>query len=191
RDHLNSICIRNDDDFEDWLVKMSPVELKFTSIGKFRIARLKSYRNDEEFTDALLQKIRDIADANYGTIEENDIVRTLDGFSLACLSHIVKWRADDVFVKEINESTCFQTFVGLGISDDFSESIQNALNKIDQFGLEPTLEVLNGFLATELGYNPRDEYGIDSDRAFRKLIEVCYKGDVPRKWKANVFGKDE
>ena len=88
------------------------------------------------------------------------------------MSHIVKWRADDVFVKEINESTCFQTFVGLGISDDFSESIRNALNKIDQFGLEPTLEVLNGFLATELGYNPRDEYGIDSDRAFGKRTSL-------------------
>ncbi len=191
RDRLNSICVRNDGDFEDWLVKMSPVELRFTSVGKFRIARLKTIRNDEEFTDALLQKIRDAANANYGTIEENDIVDTFDGFSLDCLSHIVKFRADDVFVKKINETICFQTFEGLGIPDDFSSSIQKAIDKVDKYGLAPSLDVLTAMLAAEAGYNPREEYGITEDKAFRKLIEVCYQGDVPRKWKANVFGKDE
>ncbi len=228
RDHLNSSCIRNVEDFETWLGDMthgdirlfsvgnhrikrlrefvkefpniddavdllrksSPVKVKFSSIGKYRIARLKEFRNDDEFVDSLLQKMRDVANSSYGTIEENAIVQAFDGFSLEFLCQIVKNKADDVFVKKINESVCFQTFEGLGVPEDFSASIQKALDKTDKLGLPPSLEVLTTLLAADLGTNPRQEYGIADDKAFKKLIEVCYRGEVARKWKSNVFGKD-
>lgn len=191
RDHLNSSCVRNADDFEAWLGKMTNDEIKVFSVGKHRIARLKKYRNDDEYIDALLTRIRNVAKDNYGTIEEAAIVKTFDGFSLDCLCRLVKTKADDVFVKEINETICFQTFEGLGIPEGFSASIQKALDKTDKLGLPPSLEVLTTLLAADLGTNPRQEYGIADDKAFKKLIEACYRGEVPRKWKSNVFGKDE
>ncbi|MBP5621598.1 MAG: hypothetical protein J6X44_06240 [Thermoguttaceae bacterium] len=186
-------CLRkfaNNDDFVNIMLKTKSVIIKFSSVGKFRIARLIEFRNDDEFVDSLLQKIRDDANSNYGTIEENDIVQAFDGFSLEFLCHIVKNKADNVFVKKINESVCFQTFEGLGVPEDFSLSIQKALDKTDKLGLPPSLEVLTTLLAADLGTNPRQEYGIADDKAFKKLIEACYRGEVPRKWKSNVFGKD-
>lgn len=188
---FNPSCIRGSEDFEDWLVDETFEEVKTTSIGKFRIARSKSYRTDDKYISDLLQKIRDVAKDNYGTIDEGKIFDKFDGFSLDFLSYIVKLKADDIFVKEINETVCFQTFEGLGIPDDFSTNVSNALDTADKLKLSPSIDVLNALLAVDLGYNLRDEYGINEDRAFRKLIEVTYKGSVIRQWKANVFGKDE
>lgn len=190
--HLNSSCIRNVGDFEDWILRVSPFPLTFSTFRDFRIARSKTFHSEEVYLYFLTQKIHaKVYASDSQTIEESAILSDFAGFSLDFLCKIVKLKNIDVFVKEVNGIICFQTCEGLGIPEDFSIRISSALDRIEELDLSPSMDVLNAFLAIDLGNNPRYEYGIDSDVDFKKLIQVCYKGDVPRKWKANVFGKGE
>ena len=191
-DDLNIICIRDVGDFEDWIEYFAPRDLKFTSIARFRIARDPDIiKNNTELVDRLLQKIREIADKNYGTLEEDDIVEIFNGFSLDFLSHIVKTKADDVFVREINGTVCFQNFEGLGVPGDFPQRLLETLEQIDELELTPSVEAIHALLSSKSGRNIRNEFGLEDDKSFRKLIESRYEGKEPRKWKANVFGREE
>lgn len=187
-DDLNRSCIRDVGDFEDWLRYFAQQDLKFTSIAKFRIARdSQIIKKDADLIEFLLQKIREAAEKNYGTLEEDDIVKNFGGFSLESLSHIVKTRADDVFVREINETICFQNFEGLGVPGDFSQRLLETLEQIDDLELTPSIEVIHVLLSSNCGRNIRDEFGLEDDRSFRTLIESRYEGKEPRKWKSGVF----
>jgi hypothetical protein len=190
-DALNPVCIRSVGDFEDWIKYLAPQVFRFSSIGKYRLAR--SFMKIETRADLakyLLRKIRRTAKRNYGTLEENDIVNIFDGFSLEFLSYFVKKKADDVFVREINETICFQTVEGLGVPEDFSEKLLETLEQIDDLGFTPSTEAIHILLSANIGRNIRDEFGLEDDKSFRKLIESHYKGKEPRKWKSGVFEKE-
>ncbi|MEG1999706.1 MAG: hypothetical protein RR015_06795, partial [Bacteroidales bacterium] len=92
-----------------------------------------------------------------------------------------------LFKIEINGITCYQTLDALGLSDEFSDTLAEALEQVDEIGLVPNEEVLHTVLSMRLGVNFKTEYNIPDDRTYRRLIATYYKETPKRKWKRGIF----
>lgn len=180
--------IRDCDDFEDWL-KFSGLVQQTRCVGQYgtRIVR-QSDKSIQELFTAISVKISTIVNDDYGgVIEEEQLENKFLPFSAQLLFNIIKDYTENFVRSEINGIFCYQTLDALGLSDDFSDTLDDALSQIDDLGLVPTEETLNAVLSIIIGQNFRTEYGLTESKTFRRLIAHYCKNDVKREWRGGVF----
>ena len=131
-----------------------------------------------------------ITEEYYGSCNEDDLHTKFCAFSTDLLGKIIKQCAADELIRvEINGSVCYQTFDALGLPDNFSEVLAEALERLSDIGLDPTQDVLHTTLSLKLGVNFRAEYNLPDWDTYRRLIAAFYKAEPRREWKSNIFGE--
>ena len=185
---FNDKLIRDCDDFEDWL-KFSGLFRQTRCVRQYgtRIVR-KSDCSIQALFAAISVKISTAVNDNYGgVIEEEQLENIFSPFSTQLLFNIIKDYNENLVRTEINGVVCYQTLDSLGLSDDFSNILDDALTRIDDFGLVPNEETLNTVLSITMGLNFRVEYNLMEGKTFRRLIAHYYKNDIKREWRGGVF----
>jgi len=189
---VNSICIRNADDFESFYEQIGKSDVRCVQapyIGN-RIARCSSSNVWNIFKDVAAKIVTVITDEYYGSCNEDDLHTKFCALSTDLLGKIIKSCAADELIRvEINDSVCYQTFDALGLPDNFSEVLTEALEQIGDIGLDPTQDVLHTTLSLEIGVNFKAEYNLPDWETYRKLIATFYKSEPRREWKSNIFGE--
>jgi hypothetical protein len=191
-DKVNPNCIRNADDFESFYEQIGKSGVRCVQapyIGN-RIARYSSGSVWGTFAEIAMKIAFVIADEYYGSCNEDDLHSKFCAFSTDLLGKIIKRSAADKLIRvEINNSVCYQTFDALGLPDDFSEVLAEALERLSDIGLAPTQEALHTTISLRLGVNFRAEYNLSDWETYRRLITVFYKAEPRREWKSNIFGE--
>jgi len=123
-----------------------------------------------------------------GVISEDDLHVKFRAFSTDLLTKIIKRCAEDRLVHtEINDVVCYQTLEALGLPENFSDMLAVTLERIDELNLTPNEEILHTVLSLALGVNFKEEYNLPTQKIYRRLIAVYYKGEPLRQWHRGVF----
>ncbi|MCQ4862922.1 hypothetical protein [Pseudoflavonifractor phocaeensis] len=191
-DKVNSICIRNADDFESFYKQIETSGVRCVQapyIGN-RIARYSKGAVWNTFKDVAAKIVTVITDEYYGSCNEEDLHARFCAFSTDLLGKIIKQCAAEELIRvEINKSVCYQTFDALGLPENFSEQLANTLERLDEIGLEPTQDALHTAVSLKLGINFMAEYNLPDWETYRRLIAIFYKAEPHREWKSNIFGE--
>jgi hypothetical protein len=124
-----------------------------------------------------------------GTIDEDILRDKYSAFSAELLTVIIKEHAEELVKTEINGIACYQTLDALGLSDEFTDTLAEVLEQLDDLALVPSEEVLHTALSIRLGVNFKAEYNIPDDKTYRRLIETDYKNAPKRKWLRGIFAE--
>lgn len=187
---VNPNCIRNADDFESFYEQIGKGGVRCVQapyIGN-RIARYSNGAVWSTFTEVAAKIVSMIRDEYYGSCNEDDLHTKFCAFSTDLLGKIIKqYAAKELIRVEINESVCYQTFDALGLPENFSESLAEALEQLSDIGLDPTQDALHTTLSLKLGVNLMAEYNLPDWETYRRLIAAFYKTEPRREWKSNIF----
>ncbi len=185
-DEINSNCIGDTKDFEDFFRKIYKKDIYYVS--RYGTQFVSTRKNISDLLENIIKKIAsEIYDDYDGVINEDELKCRFTGFSIEVLSKMINQYAKTLFKMEINGITCYQTFDTLGLPDDFSMLLSDAFSQISELGLEPTLDVLNTVLSIQMGVNFRNKYSITDNQMFRRLISMYYKPEPQREWKGSIF----
>lgn len=188
-DELSDRAIRNLDDFETFYEFISRSKVRCVAYYGTRIARINN-RGIKDLSSDIVAKIISVTHDEYGgTITEDDLYNRFPAFPIDVIANIIKENTEELVKIEINEITCYQTLDALGLSDEFSDTLAEVLEEIDEIGLIPNEEVLHAVLSMRLGVNFKTEYNIPDDRTYRRLIATYYKKAPKREWKRGVFAE--
>ncbi len=191
-DKVNPNCIRNADDFESFYEQIGKSGVRCVQapyVGN-RIARYSNGGVWSTFKEVAAKIVSVITEEYYGSCNEDDLHTEFCAFSTDLLGKIIKQCAADELIRvEINDSVCYQTFDALGLPDNFSEVLAEALERLSDIGLDPTQDVLHTTLSLKLGVNFRAEYNLPDWDTYRRLIAAFYKAEPRREWKSNIFGE--
>lgn len=189
---VNPNCIRNADDFESFYEQIGKGGVRCVQapyIGN-RIARYSNGAVWSTFTEVAAKIVSVITDEYYGSCNEDDLHTKFCAFSTDLLGKMIKqFAAKELIRVEINESVCYQTFDALGLPENFSEILAEALEQLSDIGLDPTQDALHTTLSLKLGVNFMAEYNLPDRDTYRRLIAAFYKTEPRREWKANIFGE--
>jgi hypothetical protein len=186
---INRKCINVLEDFEAFYEYINKRYVRCVGYYGTRIARINKSVND--LSSEIAAKIITITHDEYaGTVDEDELIKRFPAFSLELLTAIIKEHAEELVKTEINGIVCYQTLDALGLSDEFSETLVDVLEQIDQLGLIPSEDVLHTALSINLGVNFKAEYNIPDDRAYRRLIDAYYKNAPKRKWLRGIFAEE-
>lgn len=189
---VNSNCIRNAEDFESFYRQIGKSSVRCVQapyIGN-RIVRYSNGSVWSTFNDVATKIVDVITNDYYGSCNEDDLQNKFCAFSKDLLGKIIKQCAADQLIRvEINSSICYQTFDALGLPENFSEILAEALEQLDDIGLEPAQDILHTTLSLKLGVNFRTEYNFPDWETYRRLIHLFYKEEPRREWKNNIFGE--
>jgi hypothetical protein len=153
-----------------------------------RIARIN--KSVKDLSVGIAAQIMAMTHNEYsGTINEDILRDRFSAFSADLLTSIIKEHADELIKTEINGIVCYQTLDALGLSDEFSDTLVEVLEQIEDLGLILSEEVLHTALSIRLGVNFKAEYNIPDDKTYRRLIETYYKNVPKRKWLRGIFAK--
>jgi hypothetical protein len=191
-DRLNAKIVGNADDFEKFYEQIGNRGVRCVVapyIGN-RIARFSNANVWGSF-EAIADKIIAVANDEFGgVISEDDLHTKFCAFSVDLLAKIIKHRAEDRLVRtEINGIVCYQTLEALGLPENFSDTLTETLERLDELNLVPNEEVLHTALSLVLGVNFKAEYNLPTQEIYRRLIAVHYKGEPRRQWYRGVFGE--
>ena len=187
---VNPNCIRNADDFESFYEQICKGGVRCVQapyIGN-RIARYSNGAVWSTFTEVAAKIVSVITDEYYGSCNEDDLHTKFCAFSTDLLGKIIKqYAAKELIRVEINESICYQTFDALGLPENFSEMLAEALEQLSDIGLDPMQDALHTTLSLKLGANFKTEYNLPDWETYRRLIAAFYKTEPRREWKSNMF----
>jgi hypothetical protein len=155
-----------------------------------RIARFNNGNVWGIFT-SIAKKIIDVTNEEFGgVVNEEDLHTRFYAFSIDLLAKIIKYSAGEkLFRTEINGIVCYQTLEALGLPGNFSDTLAETLERLDELNLTPNEEVLHTALSLALGVNFKEEYNLPDQETYRRLVAVYYKAEPPRKWKYGVFSE--
>lgn len=162
-DKVNPNCIRNADDFENFYEQIGKSGVRCVQapyIGN-RIARYSNGAVWSTFKEVAAKIVSVITEEYYGSCNEDDLHTKFCAFSTDLLGKIIKQCAADELIRvEINDSVCYQTFDALGLPENFSEVLAEALERLSDIGLDPTQDALHTTLSLKLGVNFKAEYNL-------------------------------
>lgn len=186
-DNVNERAIRNVYDFETFYEFNNRRQIRCVAYYGTRIARIHN-KSIRDLSLDIAEKIISIARNEYGgTVNEDDLRDRFPAFSVDLLGNIIKEHTEELIKTEINGILCYQTLDALGLSDEFSKTLVEVLEQIDDIGLIPNEEVLHTALSIRLGVNFKAEYNIPDNKTYRRLIAAYYKGVPKREWKRGIF----
>lgn len=191
-DKVNPNCIRNVEDFESFYEQIGKSGVRCVQapyIGN-RIARYSNGAVWSTFKEVAEKIVSVIKDEYYGSCNEDDLHTKFRAFSTDLLGKIIRQCAADELIRvEINDSVCYQTFDALGLPENFSEVLAEALERLSDIGLDPMQDALHTTLSLKLGVNFKAEYNLPDWDTYRRLIAAFYKAEPRREWKFNIFGE--
>lgn len=188
-DKVNEKAIRNVCDFETFYEFIDRCEIRCVASYGTRIARVHN-KSVRDLSLEIAEKVISIVHDEYGgTVSEDDLRNGFSALSADLLGNIIKEHAEELVKTEINGIVCYQTLDALGLSDEFSDTLAEVLEQIDEVGLIPNEEVLHTALSIRLGVNFKAEYNIPDDKTYRRLIAAYYKGAPRREWKRSIFSE--
>lgn len=191
-DKVNPNCIRNADNFENFYEQIGKSGVRCVQapyIGN-RIARYSNGAVWSTFKEVAAKIVSVITEEYYGSCNEDDLHTKFCAFSTDLLGKIIRQCAADELIRvEINDSVCYQTFDALGLPENFSEVLAEALERLSDIGLDPTQDALHTTLSLKLGVNFKAEYNLPDWDTYRRLIAAFYKAEPRREWKYNIFGE--
>lgn len=191
-DKVNQNCIRNADDFESFYEQIGKSGVRCVAapgLGN-RIARFSNGNVWGTFKEVAGKIVSVITEEYYGSCNEDDLHTKFCAFSTDLLGKIIKQCAADELIRvDINDSVCYQTFDALGLPENFSEVLAEALERLSDIGLDPTQDALHTTLSLKLGVNFKAEYNLPDWDTYRRLIAAFYKAEPRREWKYNIFGE--
>lgn len=186
---VNEKAIRNLYDFETFYEFINGHEVRCVAYYGTRMARVHN-KSIRDLSLNIAEKVISIAHDEYGgTVNEDDLRDRFPAFSADLLGNIIKEHAEELVKTEINGIICYQTLDALGLSDEFSDTLTEVLEQIDDVGLIPDEEVLHTALSIRLGVNFKAEYNVPDDKTYRRLIAAYYKGAPKREWKRSIFAE--
>ncbi len=189
---VNPNCIRNAEDFESFYEQIGKSGVRCVQaphIGN-RIARYSNGAVWSTFKEVSAKIVSVITEEYYGSCNEDDLHTKFCAFSTDLLGKIIRHCAVDELIRvEINDSVCYQTFDALGLPENFSEVLAEALERLSDIGLDPTQDALHTTLSLKLGVNFKAEYNLPDWDTYRRLIAAFYKAEPRREWKYNIFGE--
>ena len=186
---LNSHCICDLSHFTSFYKFLNYRDVRCVKCHQIEVARVHENLND--LTSALVSRILGMLQdpEACGTLEEETLLKRFSGLSAELLANIMKYQAEQIVRTKINEVVCYQTLDALGFTDDFSETLAEVLEQIEDVGLVPSEEVLHTVLSIRLGINFKAEYNIPDDKVFRKVVEMYYKNAPVREWRGGKFAE--
>lgn len=188
-ENINEKAIGDVYDFETFYEYINRSQIRCVAYYNTRMARVNN-KSIRELSLGIAEKIISITHDEFGgTVTEEDLLDRFPAFSANLLSNIIKEHAEELVKTEINGIVCYQTLDALGISDEFSDTLVEVLEQIDEVGLIPNEEVIHTALSILLGVNFKLEYNIPDDKTYRRLIAAYYKGAPNREWKRNIFAE--
>lgn len=188
-DKINSNCIRNLKDFNDFI----QYEFKFFTYNLYpgtsiKIAKTSSLSIKSTFNVLSLNIVNFIKNKFDGYCNYNDLHEEFALFSSRLLEKIIKdYASDTIIVLKINDNICYQTFETLGLPENFSHIVNNIMNDFSQINLVPSQEALHTALSLNLKVNFMEEYNLPDWETFRRLIKLYYNASIPRNWTGKVF----
>lgn len=178
-------CIRNEDDFEDYLMFLMPNDIRIASALNIRLIRKIGIPTNTAVNNAANKVVQTITES--GCITQEELLFKYPLFSDIFLQRLLEKHTDAVIQTNINDFLCYQTVESIGLSSDFSTVLNSVLEEIEQLSLEPSQDIIHALLSVHLGYNFRDEYNISDNKTFRRIISIYYTDDKSRVWKSGSF----
>jgi hypothetical protein len=191
-DKVNSVCIRNADDFESFYEQISKNGVRCGQASYFgnRIARYSNGSVWGTFKEIAAKIITVISEEYYGSCNEDDLHMKFCAFSTNLLSKIIRQcAANDLIRVEINNSICYQTYDALGLPENFSDVLAGVLECLDEIGLTISRDILHTALSLKLGVNFMAEFNLPDWDTFQRLTTAFYKTEPRREWKYYIFGE--
>lgn len=181
-------CIRDADDFADFLMHLLPNSIRIATIAKTKVI----YRRDTSKKDSINTLTRHLIEtiSEKGSVTQDDLIADYSVMSEQLLGRLLDKRSDEVIKTTINGIVCYQSVNGLGLDESFSETLNSVLERIEELDLQPNCEVIHTFLSIEYGLCFRDAYLIQDDQTLRRIIARYYTGKIPRTWKAGCFTEE-
>lgn len=193
-DKVNSACVRNADDFEDFYEQIGKSGVRCVQapyVGN-RIARFSNGSVWGTFKEVAAKIVSVISEEYYGSCNEDDLHTKFCAFSTDLLGKIIKQcAADDLIRVEINDSVCYQTYDALGLPEDFSDVLSETVERLADIGLEPSRDVLHTAISLKIGVNFMAEFNLPDWDTFQRLTATFYKAEPRREWKHYIFGEAE
>lgn len=187
---MNPICIKTEEDFESyylWTAQSNVRCVAAPQIGN-RIVRYSGGNVWTTFGEVAEKIVTFINEWHYGSCTEEELHEEFSAFSKNLLGKIIRHCASDKLVQvEINDTICYQSFIALGLPENFSEILSSTLERLEEIGLPPSQETLHTTLSLELGVNFKSEFSLPDWDTYRRLIRAYYKGQPHREWKNNIF----
>lgn len=187
---LNPACIKTVEDFEDYYLWVAQEKVRCVAVPQIR-SRVVRYSDGnvwETFGKVAKKIVTFINEGHYGSCAEDELQEKFPAFSKYLLSKIVRHCAPDELVRvEINDTICYQSFVALGLPEDFPEILSATLERLDEIELPVSQETLHTALSLQLGVNFKSEFSLPDWDTYRRLISSYYKGEPHREWKNNTF----
>jgi len=189
-DNINKKAIRNLDDFVAFYEHIHRRNVRCITHYGTRIARIQKENICGLFSKIATNIISIIHKDEFGGVISEDDLRTyFPAFSVDLLSNIIKEYIEEFVKTEINGIVCYQTVDAIGLSDEFSNTLAEVLEQLDELSLPPSEEILHTALSIKLGVNFKAEYNITDDKAYRRLIAAYYKEATKRDWKKGIFAE--
>lgn len=188
-DQLNPRCIDDLNSFSEFYCFLATSKIRCVEFYGTKIARIN--KSVKDLSSEVVSQILTMVRGEFcGTIEEETLRQRFSGISEDLLARILKEHTEQLVKTEINGIVCYQTLDALGLTDDFSETLADVLEEIDNLGLTPSEDILHTALSIRLGVNFKSEYNVPDDKTYRKLIEMYYKSSPARKWRGGVFAEE-
>lgn len=181
-------CIRNSDDYADFLMHLLPDIIRIATIAQSKIIRHVGVSKKDSINALTNRLIETISEK--GSVTQDDLIADYPVLSEQLLGRLLGKRSDEVIKTTINDIICYQSVNGLGFDASFSETLNSVLEKVETLDLQPTCEVIHTLLSLEYGQNFRDAYLIQDDQTLRRIIARYYTGKIPRAWKAGCFTEE-
>lgn len=189
---LNSICIKTAEDFESYYLWASQSNVRCVAAPQIgnRIVRYSDGSVWATFGAIAKRIVTFIKEVHYGSCTEEALHGEFPAFSKNLLGKIIRHCASDELVSvEINDTICYQSFVALGLPENFSEILSAVLERLEEIGLSSSQETLHTALSLNLGVNFISEFSLPDWDTYRRLIRVYYKGQPRREWRNNIFAE--
>jgi len=190
-DKLNRKYISNADDFEKFYEFINTRTVRCVAapyIGN-RIARFSNGSVWNTFNEIAAKIVAVTHDVYGGTVSEDDLHSRFCAFSTDLLAKIIKNAAEELVRTEINGIVVYQTLDALGLTDDFSDTLHNTLDRLDDLGIAPSVEALHTAISLAIDVNFNTEFNIPDKATYQRLIAAYYKAEPPREWKGGVFSE--
>ncbi|HJC24803.1 MAG TPA: hypothetical protein H9761_14050 [Candidatus Eisenbergiella merdavium] len=184
--NLNSeTCLRNEDDFSDFLKFLFPKEIRISTVLKTRIIRKTGVTSNHALQTAADKIMKTVCEA--GCITQDDLSSEYPLLSKLFIQRLIEKHTEAIIAVQINGLLCYQSLEFMELGEDFSSKLNEVLGKIDLLSLTPSQDIIHALLSVKLGYNLRDNLNITDDRTFHRIISAYYTGPKTRVWKSGNY----
>ena len=184
---LNDRIILSEEYFGDFVIYLMEGECHVRNYYNINIVKRPRVGFPPSFTKCVSKIESVVCEEYYGTMPDECIATVFYGFSIKTLQKIIKEYSDTLYFTEINGSECIQHIDNLGLPDNLTDTVSNAVEKLESIGIPLTLESIHTTISLELGFSFREEYGIVDDATLKMIIQRYCNLNPKYIWDRSIF----